>query len=65
MGNETSLAPGGGGYNPFAQSQYNAAGFLRSAAANLAGSAVNKLTGSSTLSNIGAGLAGRAVQNLF
>ncbi len=65
MGNETSLAPGGGGYNPFAQSQYNAAGFLSSAAANLAGSAVNKLTGSSVLGNIGAGLAGRAVQNLF
>ena len=65
MGNETSLAPGGGGYNPFAQSQYNAAGFLSSAAANLAGSAVNKLTGSSTLGRVGAGLAGRAVQNLF
>ncbi len=52
-------------YNPFQQSQYNAAGFLSSAAANLAGSAVNKLTGSAALGNIGAGLAGKAVNNLF
>ena len=55
----------GDGYNPFQQSQFNAGGFLSSVAANLAGSAVNKLTGSSTLANIGAGLAGKAVQNLF
>ena len=55
----------GDSYNPYQQSQFNAGGFLSSVAANLAGSAVNKLTGSSTLSNIGAGLAGKAVQNLF
>ncbi len=65
--NRITSAPtsGSGGYNPFQQSQHNAAGFLSSAAANLAGSAVNKLTGSAALGNIGAGLAGRAVQNLF
>ena len=55
----------GDSYNPYQQSQFNAGGFLSSVAANLAGSAVNKLTGSSTLANIGAGLAGKAVQNLF
>ena len=64
-GNQSPLSPGGGIYNPFQQSQFNAAGFLRGAAANLAGSAVNKLTGSAALGNIGAGLAGRAVRNLF
>jgi len=55
----------GSSYSPFQQSQYNAGGFLSSAAANLAGSAVNKLTGSAALGNLGAGLAGKAVQNLF
>ena len=64
-GNQSPLSPGGGIYNPFQQSQFNAAGFLSSAAANLAGSAVNRLTGSAALGNIGAGLAGRAVRNLF
>jgi hypothetical protein len=64
-GNQSPLSPGGGIYNPFQQSQFNAAGFLSGAAANLAGSAVNKLTGSAALGNIGAGLAGRAVRNLF
>ena len=64
--NRITVAPMlGSAYSPFQQSQFNAAGFLSSAAANLAGSAVNKLTGSSVLGNIGAGLAGRAVQNLF
>ena len=67
LGNKIQTVPtsGGGGYNPFQQSKFNAAGFLSSAAANLAGSAVNKLTGSAALGNIGAGLAGKAVQNLF
>ena len=64
-GNQSPLSPGGGIYNPFQQSQFNAAGFLSGAAANLAGSAVNRLTGSAALGNIGAGLAGRAVRNLF
>ncbi len=65
LNNKINSGYQGGGYNPFQQSQFNAGGFLSSVAANLAGSAVNKLTGSSALSNIGAGLAGKAVQNLF
>ena len=60
-----SLSPGGSVYTPFQQSQFNAGGFLSSAAANLVGSAVNKATGSAALGNLGAGLAGKAVQNLF
>ena len=64
--NTNTLSPRGrGGYNPFQQSQFNAGGFLSSAAANLVGSAVNRATGSSALGSLGAGLAGRAVQNLF
>ena len=64
--NRITVAPMlGSAYSPFQQSQFNAAGFLSSAAANLAGSAVNKLTGSAALGNIGAGLAGKAVNNLF
>ena len=65
LNNKINSGYQGGGYNPFQQSQFNAGGFLSSVAANLAGSAVNKLTGSSTLGRVGAGLAGRAVQNLF
>ena len=64
-GNSSSLAPGGSVYNPFQQSQFNAAGFLSSAAANLVDSAVDRATGSDMLGNIAGGLAGRAVQNLF
>ena len=60
-----TVGGGGSGYDPFQQAQYNAGGFLSSVAANLAGSAVNKLTGSSALGRMGAGLAGKAVQNLF
>ena len=64
-GNSSSLAPGGSVYNPFQQSQFNAAGFLSSAAANLVDSAVDRATGSDMLGNIAGGLAGRAVRNLF
>ena len=65
LDNQIQNIPPGGSYNPFQQSQFNAAGFLSSAAANLVGSAVNKATGSAALGNLGAGLAGKAVQNLF
>ena len=65
LDNQIQNIPPGGSYNPFQQSKFNAAGFLSSAAANLVGSAVNKATGSAALGNLGAGLAGRAVQNLF
>ena len=61
----TNVPTSGGSYNPFQQSKFNAGGFLSSAAANLVGSAVNKATGSAALGNLGAGLAGKAVQNLF
>ena len=64
-GNSSSLAHGGSVYNPFQQSQFNAAGFLSSAAANLVDSAVDRATGSDMLGNIAGGLAGRAVRNLF
>ena len=64
-GNRSSIAPGGGGYNPFQQSRFNAAGFLSGAAANLVDSAVDRATGSDMLGNIAGGLAGRAVRNLF
>ena len=64
-GNQRPIAPGGGGYNPFDQSQFNAAGFLSGAAANLVDSAVDRATGSDMLGNIAGGLAGRAVRNLF
>ena len=63
--NTSSLAPGGSVYNPFQQSQFNAAGFLSGVAANLVDSAVDRATGSDMLGNIAGGLAGRAVQNLF
>ena len=63
--NTSSLAPGGSVYNPFQQSQFNAAGFLSGVAANLVDSAVDKATGSDMLGDIAGGLAGRAVQNLF
>ena len=64
-GNRSSIAPGGGGYNPFQQSRFNAAGFLSGAAANLVDSAVDRATGSDMLGDIAGGLAGRAVRNLF
>ena len=61
----TNVPSGGGVYNPFDQSRFNAAGFLSSAAANLVDSAVDRATGSDMLGNIAGGLAGRAVRNLF
>ncbi len=64
-GNQRPIAPGGGGYNPFDQSQFNAAGFLSGIAANLVDSAVDRATGNDMLGDIAGGLAGRAVQNLF
>ena len=63
--NTSSLAPGGSVYNPFQQSQFNAAGFLSGVAANLVDSAVDRATGSDMLGDIAGGLAGRAVRNLF
>jgi len=64
--NTNTLSPGGGsGYNPFQQSQFNAAGFLSSMAAQLVDSAVDRATGSDMLGDIAGGLAGQAVQNLF
>ena len=64
-GNQSPLSPGGGIYNPFQQSQFNAGGFLSGVAANLVDSAVDRATGSDMLGNIAGGLAGRAVRNLF
>ena len=58
-------APGGPVYDPFQQSQFNAAGFLSGIAANLVDSAVDKATGSDLLGDIAGGFAGKAVQNLF
>ena len=64
--NTNTLSPRGrGGYSPFQQSQFNAAGFLSGIAANLVDSAVDKATGSDMLGDIAGGFAGRAVQNLF
>ena len=64
-GNQSPLSPGGGIYNPFQQSQFNAGGFLSGVAANLVDSAVDRATGSDMLGDIAGGLAGRAVRNLF
>ena len=60
---------GGGGMNPFQQSQFNIGGFLSQTAANLVDAAVDKLTGSDMLGDIAgsatASIAGKTLSNLF
>ena len=56
---------GGGVFNPFQQSQFNAGGFLSNTAANVVNSAVDRITGNDFVGDVAGGIVGQAVQNLF
>ena len=56
---------GGGVFDPFQQSQFNAGGFLSNTAANVVNSAVDRITGSDFLGDVAGNFAGQAVRNLF
>ena len=54
---------GGGVFNPFQQSQFNAGGFLSNTAASLVDSAVDRITGSDFAGDVAGGLAQRFLSN--
>ena len=61
----TGGSTGGGVFNPFQQSQFNAGGFLSNTAATLVDAAVDRATGSDFVGDLAGNLAGRLVGNLF
>ena len=56
---------GGGVFNPFQQSQFNAGGFLSNTAGNLVDSVVDRITGNDFVGDVAGGFAAQAVRNLF
>ena len=56
---------GGGVFNPFQQSQFNAGGFLSNTAGNLVDSVVDRVTGNDFVGDVAGGFAAQAVRNLF
>ena len=56
---------GGGVFNPFQQSQFNAGGFLSNTAGNLVDSVVDRVTGNDFVGDVAGGFAAQAVGNLF
>ena len=56
---------GGGVFNPFQQSQFNAGGFLSNTAGNLVDSVVDRITGNDFVGDVAGGFASQAVGNLF
>ena len=56
---------GGGVFNPFKQSQFNAGGFLSNTAGNLVDSVVDRITGNDFVGDVAGGFAAQAVRNLF
>ena len=56
---------GGGVFDPFQQSQFNAGGFLSNTAGNLVDSVVDRITGNDFVGDVAGGFAAQAVRNLF
>ena len=56
---------GGGVFNPFQQSQFNAGGFLSNTAGNLVDSVVDRVTGNDFVGDVAGGFAAQAVRNIF